>query len=255
MSAARIDRLYRKSDPQAPREACDSCALRRGFGIVGDVHAHAMNPRQVLVTRREDLDAFGLAPGQLLENIVIAGSAEADFVPGARLRLGETAALRLTMHCEPCARIESVVSQKAIYGKRGLLAVVIADGPIRIGDAVAIDPGAYAALSEVPYERFLALLAQVPPGRVLDYRHLLLALGLTRGYLRALPRYFARARAEAPQLPLHRLVDSKGQLIPQYVPDQAAVLRAEGVAITRGGDAPGVDLARFGWTDAVLFLT
>lgn len=251
-SAARIVALYAKPAPDAPRMPCLALELVRGQGIAGDVHANPMNPRQVLVTRQEDLAAFGLEPGQLLENIVIAGASEADFVSGARLQFGPDAALRLTMHCEPCQRIAAYVSPKAIIGKRGLLGVVTASGVVHVGDAVQLDPTAYPALSEKPYQRFLTVLAQVPAGQVIDYRTMLFAMGVLNSYMRAIPRYLRQAQLEAPgRWPLHRLVDSRGQVIPQHLPDQPAQLKAEGVMIDANGS---IDLAHYAWTDEKHYL-
>lgn len=240
----RVGALFYKPDAQAAWIAVSALELLRGQGIAGDVHARRMSPRQLLITRREDLDAFGLRAGQLFENIVLDGTAAADFVPGARLRLG-TAALRLTMHCEPCGRIAAVVSPRAILGRRGLLGVVTAGGRVALGTEAQLEPGVYAPLPEGVYPRFLALLAQVPAGQVIDYRSLLLALGVTRGYLRAIPAYLQRARREG-GWPLHRLVDSRGGLIPRLGPEQAQLLAAEGVPLGEGGR---VELETYAWTD------
>lgn len=246
-SAARIVALYAKPAPDVPRMSALALDLVRGHGIAGDIHAHPMNPRQVLVTRQEDLAAFGLEPGQLLENIVIAGAREHDFVPGARLQLGSEASLRLTMHCEPCRRIAAYVSPKAILGKRGLLGVVTSSGMIHLHDPVLLDPHAYPALSEKPYQRFLTILEQVPAGQVIDYKTMLFAMGVLNSYMRAIPRYLRQAQIDAPgRWPLHRLVDSRGRVIPRHLPGQVAQLQAEGISLAADGH---IDLARYGWTD------
>src|SRR5258706_13685518 len=94
--------------------------LRAGYGIVGDINANCLSPRQVLVTRTEDLHHFGIEPGDLRENIVAAGIDAAGFVPGSRLDIGGVA-IRLTFHCEPCKRIAHLVpSLKDILSRRGL---------------------------------------------------------------------------------------------------------------------------------------
>lgn len=249
-----VSQLYLKAESGAPRLPADQLRLIRGYGIEGDIHAHAMNPRQLLVTRSEDLESFGLLAGQLLENIIISDSAEADFVPGARLRLGSGAEIRLTMHCEPCQRIAAYVSQKAIYGKRGLLGVVTASGTISIGEPLLLEPQAFAALPEKPYLRFLQILEQVPAGRVLSYRALLLAMGVLSSYARAIPRYIAQARTDSADWPLHRLLDSRGLLIEQHLPGQGQLLRAEGVELIEAEGMMRVELEHFELRNQPLFL-
>jgi alkylated DNA nucleotide flippase Atl1 len=229
--------------------------LEAGCGIVGDVNANPLSPRQVLITRYEDLRHFAISPGVLRENVVVAGLDEAAFSPGARLTIGQTS-IRLTFHCEPCKRISHLVgSLKEILNRRGILGVVLTSGSMTIGDEVIVYPNAYQPLPERPYERFCGFIAQVPAGRVVSYRDITAGMGVASSYARAIPRYLLQSLSDT----LHRVVDSEGGLIESYIPNQAARLEAEGIKVTTESDLFGgrrrfVDLERYGWHDASLYL-
>ncbi len=91
-----------------------------------------------------------------------------------------------------------------------------------------------------------ALVARIPPGRVMTYGQVALALGLPRaarqvgGALHLLP-------ADTP-VPWHRVVNHRGGISPRWNEagrwEQAARLRAEGVAVD---DGLHLDLARYRW--------
>jgi alkylated DNA nucleotide flippase Atl1 len=222
----------------------------------GDVNANSLSPRQVLVTRGEDLRDFDIEAGDLRENIVVDGIDAERFVPGARLEIGEVA-IRLTFHCEPCKRISHLVpSLKVILNRRGVLGVVVSSGFVAIGDDVTILPNEYPALPERPFDRFCGFIAEVPAGRVVSYRHVTAGMGVASSYMRAIPRYVSQSMSGT----VHRVVDSEGGLIESYVPGQLVKLVAEGVEVRtecglfeeRGRSF--VDLERYGWNDAALYL-
>jgi alkylated DNA nucleotide flippase Atl1 len=223
--------------------------LRAGHGIVGDANANPLSPRQVLVTRDEDLNYFSIEPGSLRENIVVAGIDTERFAPGAQLNVG-TAAIRLTFHCEPCKRIAHLVpTLKDILNRRGLLGVVVSSGVVAVGDSVLVSPNAYEPLPERPYERFRQFIAQVPVGKVVSYKQITTGMGVASSYIRAIPRYVS----QSVDATVHRIVDSDGGLIENYVPGQFTRLLAEGVEVNSEADLFGtggrrfVDLERFGW--------
>ena len=235
--------------PEAPPER-GRLTLLRALGIEGDRHARAMSPRQILVTRAEDAAQFGIAPGQLLENVTVRGLDEAAFVPGAVLRLGASARLRLTFRCEPCGRVAHLVQPLSrLRGRRGLLAVVLDGGEIALGDPVTVEPERLPPLSDIPFERFLAFVERIPPGRVTTYSEIVKGIGVARAYLRALPGYVRRATPTG--APVHRIVDSAGALLPALGAAQATLLAAEGVEVGAEGT---VDVARYLWVDAELYL-
>ncbi len=217
--------------------------LKSGQGIEGDIHANPISPRQVLIMRQEDLNKGSLGygpieaiqPGQFGENLVITGVSGNEFVPGAKLEFAGGAAIRLTFYCEPCKRIANLVwSIKDIEQKRGILGVVVQDGILKAGADFKIRPGVFTALSEIPYQRFLDFLAQVPAGKVVTYPSVLVGIGADRGYLRAIPGYLRKAAALG--YPAHRVLDSKGYLN-AHVADQSAQLLAEGIEVIQDADA------------------
>lgn len=225
-----VQHLFTKPESGASMVPCEAIALKTNHGIDGDIHAHAISPRQVLVVREEDLQEFAIPPGALKENIVIRGLDAAAFSPGALLKTSSGAAIRLTFYCEPCKQIAHLVpALKAIAHKRGILGVVVADGILHVGDPIKLQPNAFPPLSEIPYERFLQFIQQIPSGKVVTYREAIAAIGVTQSYLRVLPTYLKKAVAAG--YPAHRILDSKGHLVP-HLENQSEKLEAEGVVVT-----------------------
>jgi MOSC domain-containing protein YiiM len=119
-----------------------------GQGLEGDLHGKgraAGTGRQVLVMDRQTLEASGLRPGDLREQITVEFGALESLPAGTRLRIGG-AVLEVTGPCEPCTHIgklngrpDAVEFKQSLEGRRGQLAKVIAvdgDGMIRLGDSV-----------------------------------------------------------------------------------------------------------------------
>ena len=109
------------------------------FGLEGDRHARAGSRRQVLLVEKETLDALGLAPGIVRENITTQGANLMGLAPGRRLHLGRDVVLEITGTCDPCHRLDEVrdgLSQE-IADRRGINARVVAGGSIRVGDSIA----------------------------------------------------------------------------------------------------------------------
>jgi len=235
----RIERLFVKPARNEPMRAVEALALVARFGIAGDIHAHKLSPRQVLVTLTSELDALGLAPGTLYENLVIEGAVPEDFRPGSAIVSGAVE-IRLTMHCEPCQRIAPLVGNlAAMVGRRGILGVVVHGGTLRTGDAVSLIPGRYSPLPASVQQKFSDFVATIPAGRVVRYRDVTMAIGVDDSFVRALPGYIRRNLDAG--LPLHRIVDGRGQLL-AALPQQAGMLAAEGVP-----SDGAVDLSRFLW--------
>jgi alkylated DNA nucleotide flippase Atl1 len=240
-----IQHLYLKPARGKPMQAVgagESVACVAGYGLLGDVHANRLSPRQVLVTLAGELDALRIAPGALLENIVIACDEPALFQPGAAIVAASGVEIRLTMFCEPCQRIAAVGHRlSTLLRRRGVLGVITTGGELRPGERIELIADKYPALPESPYQKFLEFLPTVPPGRVVRYRDITIAIGAADSFVRALPGYIKRSGGMG--LPLHRIVNARGELLP-LLPEQAARLRAEGVDL-RGDNA--VDLDRYLW--------
>jgi MOSC domain-containing protein YiiM len=118
---------------------------RVGGGLEGDIHAHRTS-RAVLVVDRATLDALGLAPGDLREEITTLGLPDVTNLPvDAELRVGGVT-LRVNGPCEPCTHIGELLGvpdreefRQSLLGRRGALCTVSAvSGPIRVGDPVEL---------------------------------------------------------------------------------------------------------------------
>jgi MOSC domain-containing protein YiiM len=121
--------------PMAP---VASAEMVENLGLRGDTHALPDSSRQVLLIERETLDALGLTPGEVKENITTTGIRLMELPPKTRLRLGPTAVLEITKSCSPCFRMDEIRPGllNEIAGRRGMLARVVTAGTIRPGDSI-----------------------------------------------------------------------------------------------------------------------
>jgi MOSC domain-containing protein YiiM len=143
--------------------------LLAGLGVEGDAHAGAIvkhrsrvardpsqpNLRQVHLIHAElhrELRAagFAVAAGQMGENITTEGIDLLGLPTGTRLRFGNEAIVEITGLRNPCAQLESIqtgllaaVLDRDDHGnlirKAGVMAIVVAGGLVRPGDAIAVD--------------------------------------------------------------------------------------------------------------------
>ena len=118
---------------------------RVGGGIEGDSHVHRAR-RAVTVVDRSTLDAVGVQPGDLREQITTGGLPTLGDLPvGTLLRIGAIT-LRVDGPCDPCTHIGEMngiadpdAFQSMLEGRRGLVCnVVAADGLVRVGDEIAV---------------------------------------------------------------------------------------------------------------------
>lgn len=128
----------KKGEPLLPAAAL---RLIEDLGIEGDHHGRPGSSRQVLLMSEENCDAFGLAPGEVRENIVTRGLGLQDLPAGTRLGIGG-AVLEITKDCTPCEFMDSLRPglRLRILRRRGMLARVIRTGEIRLGDPITVDP-------------------------------------------------------------------------------------------------------------------
>lgn len=119
----------------------DEARLITGLGLDGDKHAGAASLRQVLLANKEDLDAVGVEPGTIKENLTIEGLNVMELPVGARLRLGAGALLEITKVCEPCFRMDEIRMglREELVGRRGMVSRVIQGGEIAVGDTISIE--------------------------------------------------------------------------------------------------------------------
>lgn len=115
-------------------------------GIENDRKSKGGN-RQVNIMAAETLarladEGFRTAPGQMGEQIVVEGVDADNLREGTRLRLGASAIVVVGLARTPCDRFERIQGKhkKLVRGRLGVIARVISDGTISVGDPVAIEP-------------------------------------------------------------------------------------------------------------------
>lgn len=155
--------------------------LIAGIGVDGDGHAGATvkhrsrvaanpdqaNLRQVHLIHSELFDelreaGFRVNPGDLGENVTTRGIDLLSLPTGARLRLGAEALVEVTGLRNPCVQIDRFQQglMSAVIGrdaegrpryKAGVMAIVLAGGVVRPGDAIATElpPQPHVALARV----------------------------------------------------------------------------------------------------------
>lgn len=164
-----------------------------GRGLAGDLHADPRSPRQVLLAGAAAYQALALPQGALRENLLLDLDT-AGMASGAVLRIGREASLRLSFQCEACGSLDQHAPglSRTIGARRGVLARVLTDGVVRVGDPVTVLDARLPALPEDWRERVARVLDAVPPGQVIGYADLAHVAGVQSSYCRAFPRLLAR---------------------------------------------------------------
>jgi MOSC domain-containing protein YiiM len=118
-----------------------SANMVEGLGLEGDKHASAASKRQVLLADKEALDAVGVLPGTIKENVTVEGVDVMQLPEGTRLRLGRSAVLEITAICEPCFRMDEIRDglKQELVGRRGMVAIVMQGGTIKVGDTINVE--------------------------------------------------------------------------------------------------------------------
>lgn len=125
------------------RQSIQQAELVVGHGIRGDRKGGGHPQRQLNVMSAEMLTQLAAAgcdtsPGALGEQIVVRGL-DVDALPaGAQIRLGARAVIRVTKPRTGCNRFEHIqgVQPDLLQGRMGIMAQVVSDGPIQVGDIV-----------------------------------------------------------------------------------------------------------------------
>jgi MOSC domain-containing protein YiiM len=113
------------------------------------------NLRQVHLIHSELHDdlrgaGFGVAPGQMGENITTKGLELLALPTGSRLCLGDSAVVEVTGLRNPCRQLDGIQSglMAATLGRdergdlvrlAGIMGIVVADGEVRPGDAITVE--------------------------------------------------------------------------------------------------------------------
>lgn len=136
--------VERRPTDHYARVPVERATLVEQKGIAGDAKG-AGGARQLNVMRAETLAELAAegrqtGPGQMGEQLVIAGLDPAGLVEGARLQLGETAVVEVGIPRTGCARFESIqgTTKQSVAGRLGVLARVVVGGEVSVGDAVSV---------------------------------------------------------------------------------------------------------------------
>ena len=107
-------------------------------GLEGCAHANPPR-REVLLVSKQHLDALGLSPGAIRENVTVEGVDVHEWTVGQQVRVGE-ALFEITMVCDPCHRMDELRDglRAQLHDKRGMLAHVVEGGSIALGDAIEV---------------------------------------------------------------------------------------------------------------------
>jgi len=128
-----------KGTPSASVREATAVSAR---GLEGDRSCVVGNARQVLVMDRETLTELGLKPGQIKENITTTGLDLSQTQEGQVFFVGDSVTLEIVGQCTPCGKMDAIRPglQQILKGRRGMLAMVISGGPIKVGDAIRVEP-------------------------------------------------------------------------------------------------------------------
>ena len=128
-----------KGTPSDPVQEATAISAQ---GLEGDRSCNVRNARQVLVMDKETLEHFELVPGQIKENITTKGLDLSEAQPGQVFFIGDEVTMEIVGECEPCGKMDAIRMglREELNHRRGILAMVISGGPIKVGDAIRIEP-------------------------------------------------------------------------------------------------------------------
>ena len=135
----------RKPQDHYARVPSEWVALVEFKGIVGDAKGSSTD-RQLNVMHAETLaelraEGFKTEPGEMGEQIVVAGIDPATVTVGSRWRIG-SAVVEVTIPRTGCARFEMIQGKpkQSGQGRLGVMARVVTGGEVAVGDAVELVP-------------------------------------------------------------------------------------------------------------------
>ena len=125
-----------------PSDPVQEATAISAHGLEGDRSCNVRNARQVLVMDKETLDHFELVPGQIKENITTEGLDLSDAKAGQVFFIGDEVTMEIVGECEPCGKMDAIRMglREELDHRRGMLAIVISGGAIKVGDSIRIEP-------------------------------------------------------------------------------------------------------------------
>jgi MOSC domain-containing protein YiiM len=194
-----VEQLFLKSLTDSALFETDSYDVSKR-GIEASRPQHPL--KQLLLLPQGSLRAFSLRPGQLKEDMVL--NTPFDFhglASGTVIRIG-SAELRLTFHCEPCAKIKHLVNPKKIVHQRGYHSQIVRAGRIQLGDKVTVLSQDYEPIPYALADRIKWYLAHHPVP--IYAKDLVEAIGLSSSYCRAVPNVIKHREDIDKQLILYK---------------------------------------------------
>ncbi len=129
------------------RVAVPAAVLVEGHGIEGDrkggSRTRQLNVMAAATLGRLAAEGFATGPGQMGEQLVLAGVDVDGLEPGQRLRLGEEAVVEVLSRRTGCDRFEHIQGQPrgSVAGRLGVMAAVVRGGTVRVGDPARVADG------------------------------------------------------------------------------------------------------------------
>jgi len=155
-----VTAVSRRPEHHVSKVNHDSIRVLAGVGVEDDAHGSRMEPaqpnlRQVHLIHSELHDELGrrgfrVGAGEMGENVTTRGIELLALPAGTRLTLGASAVVELTGVRDPCSQLEGIQKglmkavldrdeQGRLVRKPGVMAIVLADGEIRPGDAISVE--------------------------------------------------------------------------------------------------------------------
>jgi MOSC domain-containing protein YiiM len=135
----------RRPQDHYTRVACERVTLVDFEGIVGDAKG-GVGKRQLNIMAAETLaelraEGFKTEPGDMGEQIVVAGIVLASVTVGSRWRIG-SAVVEVTLPRTGCSRFEMIQGKpkQSVQGRLGVMARVVTGGEVAVGDLVEMLP-------------------------------------------------------------------------------------------------------------------
>ena len=140
----RVVSLHLNVAQREPLKEVESAKFIENVGIEGDHHATLRQARQdyqVLIVDETALDAVGVSPGDIRENVTTTGIDVDSLNPGQQIALGDDVLLSISKPCPPCSRMDEFRQglQQELIGRRGMLASIVQGGLVKTGDRVAVE--------------------------------------------------------------------------------------------------------------------
>ena len=141
MQSGRVVALHLKSAPGQLQPVTELVAVA-GKGFEGD-RCFGQAHRQALFVALDEVTAFGYLPGDLREQVTVELDGLQALPTGTKLRVGAVE-FEIEGHCAPCHGMAKRLGEDPMEfvektkGHRGMLAHVVGEGKVRVGDEVTV---------------------------------------------------------------------------------------------------------------------